>query len=219
VLGPITTGTDVHSLRYFRFVSDGVAVGGVPCWLSRTGYSGELGFELYCSVEDADALWNAVLEAGRRHGLRPIGLSAIETLRIESGLLFPDVDYVCRQTDPYEVRLGHVVKLDKSGDFVGRDALRKLAAEGTPRLLTTLRIEGEDVPEYGAPVFVDTDEIGIVRSPCKSPTFGEVIAMAAIDRGQAEPGRGVEVALGDGTVTAKVAPFPLYDTEKTRPRS
>jgi aminomethyltransferase len=218
VLAPITAGADVHALRYFRFVSDGVTVGGVPCWLSRTGYSGELGFELYCSPDDADVLWDAVLQAGRQHGIKPIGLSAIETLRIESGLLFPDVDYLCRQTDPYEVRLDHVVKLDKPGDFVGRDALSKLAAQGTPRLLTTLRIDGDDVPGSGAAVFLDGDEIGIVRSPCRSPTFGEVIAMAAIDRGLAEPGRGVEVALGDGTVTATVAPFPLYDTAKTRPR-
>lgn len=219
VLEPITTGADVRALRYFRFVSTGVAVGGVPCWLSRTGYSGELGFELYCSVDDAEALWNAVVQAGRPHGLRPIGLSAIETLRIESGLLFPDIDYLCGVTDPYEVRLDHVVKLDKPGDFVGRDALRTLATEGTARLLTTLRIEGEDVPEYGARVFLGGNEVGIVRSPCKSPTFSEVIALAAIDRAVAEPGRGVEVALGDRTVSARVAPFPLYDTEKTRPRS
>ena len=160
-----------------------------------------------------------MVEAGRPHGLRPIGLSAIETLRIESGLLFPDIDYLCRQTDPYEVRLDHVVKLDKPGDFVGREALRTLAAEGTPRLLTTLRLTGEAVPEYGAPVFLNGDEVGIVRSPCKSPTFGEVIAMAAVDRGLVEPGRALEVALADGTVTATVAPFPLYDTGKTRPRS
>ncbi|HWD75312.1 MAG TPA: hypothetical protein VG371_09240, partial [Solirubrobacteraceae bacterium] len=81
---------------------------GVPCWLSRTGYSGELGFEVYCSVDDAPALWNAVVKAGQPHGLSPIGLSAIEILRIESGLLFPDVDYFPHQTDPFEVRLDKV---------------------------------------------------------------------------------------------------------------
>ena len=75
--------------------------------------------------EDADALWSAVVEAGRPHGLLPIGLSAIETLRIESGLLFPDIDYFPHQTDPFEVRLDHVIKLDKPGDFIGRDALRR----------------------------------------------------------------------------------------------
>jgi aminomethyltransferase len=220
VLGPITEGADVGALRYFRFISEGVRVGGVPCWLSRTGYSGELGFELYCAPDDAEALWNAVLEAGRPHGIRPIGLSAIETLRIESGLLFPDIDYFPHQTDPFEVRLDKVVKPDKPGDFVGRDALRAIAAEGTPRLLTTLRIDGDQVPEYGAPVTSDGREVGILRSPCQSPTFDmQVIGMAAIDRDLVRGGQRVEVALGDGTVGAAVGPFPQYDTEKHRPRS
>jgi aminomethyltransferase len=220
VLRPITEGADVDSLRYFRFLTDGVRVGGVPVWLSRTGYSGELGFELYCSADDARTLWDAVIEAGRPHGLRPIGLSAIETLRIESGLLFPDIDYFPHQTDPFEVRLDNVVKLDKQGDFVGREALRAIASQGTPRLLVTLRIEGDTVPEYGAAVTVDGREAGIVRSPCQSPTFDmEVIAMAAVDRAHAEPGRRVDVAVGDGTAAATVAVLPLYDPEKRRPRS
>jgi aminomethyltransferase len=220
ILGPITEGADVGALRYFRFVTDGVKVGGVPCWLSRTGYSGELGFELYCTAENAEDLWHAVLDAGRAHGMRPIGLSAIETIRIESGLLFPDIDYFPHQTDPYEVRLDRMVKLDKPGDFVGRDALRTIAENGTARLLTTLRVEGEEVPEYGAAVTVDGREVGIVRSPCKSPTFDmQVIGMAAIDRDLVEDGQRVEVAIGGGTTAATVAPFPLYDTEKRRPRS
>jgi aminomethyltransferase len=219
VLRPITEGADVDSLRYFRFLTDGVTVGGVPVWLSRTGYSGELGFELYCRPDDATALWNAVLRAGKPHGLRPIGLSAIETLRIESGLLFPDIDYFPRQTDPFEARLDNVIKLETGNDFVGREALAKIAAEGTPRLLTTLRIDGDEVPEYGAAVTVDGTPAGIVRSPCLSPTFNEVIAMAAIDREHVQDGNRVDVALGDGTVGATVAPFPLYDTEKKRPRT
>jgi aminomethyltransferase len=219
VLGPIIGGADIGSLRYFRFVTEGVTVGGVPVWVSRTGYSGELGFELYCKREDARELWNAVVKAGAPLGLKPIGLSAIETLRIESGLLFPDIDYFPHQTDPFEVRLDNVIKLQTGNDFVGRDALKRIADEGTPRLLTTLKIEGEDVPEYGAAVAVDGNEAGIVRSPCHSPTFNEVIAMAAVDRELVNEGQRVEVALGDGTVGATVAAFPLYDTEKTRPRS
>lgn len=220
ILAPITEGTDIGALRYFRFVTEGVKVGGVPCWLSRTGYSGELGFELYCTPENAEELWHVVLEAGRSHGMRPIGLSAIETIRVESGLLFPDIDYFPHQTDPFEVRLDKMVKLDKPGDFVGRDALRSIAQSGTARLLTTLRVEGDDVPEYGAAVRLDGREVGIVRSPCKSPTFDmQVIGMAALDRDLVKDGQRVEVAIGDGTADATVAPFPLYDTEKRRPRS
>jgi aminomethyltransferase len=218
ILAPITDGVDVAELRYFRFVPE-AEVGGVRCLFSRTGYSGELGYELYCWPDDAAALWNAVLEAGRPHGMLPIGLSAIETLRIESGLLFPDIDYFPHQTDPYEVRLDKLVKLDKPGDFVGKDALRRIAEEGTPRLLTTLQIESDTTPEYGAAVTKDGREVGIVRSPAESPTFGGQIAMAAIDRELNSEGTQVEVALGDGTVPATVAAFPLYDTEKSRPRS
>jgi aminomethyltransferase len=220
ILDSITEGTDINELRYFRFIPEGVTVGGVPVMLSRTGYSGELGFEVYCKPADAEALWNAVLEAGRPQGMLPIGLSAIETLRIESGLLFPDIDYFPHQTDPYEVRLDNVVKPDKPGDFVGKEALKKIAAEGTPRLLTTLRIEGDEVPEYGAAVTLDGRDVGIVRSPCQSPTFDmQVIAMATVDRELNQPGQQVDVALGDGTVGATVDAFPLYDTNKTRPRS
>lgn len=220
ILASITEGVDIGALRYFRFVVDDVKVGGVPCWLSRTGYSGELGFELYCTPDNAEDLWHAVLEAGRPHGMRPIGLSAIETIRVESGLLFPDIDYFPHKTDPFEVRLDRMVKLEKPGEFVGRDTLGQIAAQGTARLLTTLRIDGEEVPEYGATVTLDGREVGIVRSPCKSPTFDmEVIAMAAIARDLAVDGQRVEVAVGEGTTGATVAPFPLYDTNKTRPRS
>jgi aminomethyltransferase len=220
ILGSITEGADLGALRYFRFATGDIKVGGVRCWISRTGYSGELGFELYCQPQDAGELWHAVRASGESHGIRPIGLSAIETLRIESGLLFPDIDYFPHQTDPFEVRLDNVVKLDKGGDFIGREALRRIAAEGTPRLLTTLRIEGEQVPEYGAAVTLDGREVGIVRSPCQSPTFGmEVIGAAAIDRELNQAGQRVDVAVGDGTVAATVDAFPLYDTDKQRPRS
>jgi len=220
VLGPITEGVDLNSLRYFRFTPEPVRVGGVSCWVSRTGYSGELGFELYCSVADAEALWHAVRTAGEPHGIRAIGLSAIETLRIESGLLFPDIEYFQRQTDPYEVRLDNVVKLDKPGDFVGREALREIAGAGTPRLLTTVRIDGDEVPDYGVAVTVDGREVGTLRSAVQSPTFGmQTIGMAAIDRALASDGQRVDIALGDGVVGASVAPFPLYDTDKRRPRS
>jgi aminomethyltransferase len=218
ILSGITDGVDLSQLRYFRFVEN-ATVGGVPSLVSRTGYSGELGYELYCKPDDAAELWNAVLEAGKPQGMLPIGLSAIETIRIESGLLFPDIDYFPHKTDPYEVRLDKLVKLDKPGDFIGKEALARIASEGTARLLTTLRIDGDETPEYGAAVTQDGREAGIVRSPAQSPTFGDQIAMAAIDRDLAGNGTRVEVALGDGTVGATVDAFPLYDTEKTRPRS
>lgn len=220
VLKPITEGVDLDTLRYFRFVPDGVTVGGVPVMIGRLGYSGELGFELYCSPDRATELWNAVSEAGRPHGMRPLGLSALESIRIECGLLFPDVDYFPGRTDPFEVRLDKLVKLDKPGDFVGKDALRRIAEQGTPRLLSILRMEGEDLPEAGAPVTRDGREVGEVRSMAQSPTYDmEIIVMAAVDRELSAEGTELAIAVGDGTARATVTSFPLYDPEKKRPRS
>jgi len=220
ILGPITEGVDIATLRYFRFVPEGVTIGGVPCMLSRTGYSGELGYELYCAPGRATDLWNAIVEAGTPHGLLPIGLSAIETLRIESGLLFPDIDYFPHVTDPFEARLTNVVKVDKPGDFVGKEALREIAAKGTARLLSGLRISGDELPEAEAPVLHQGVEVGVVRSPCQSPTFDmEVIAMATVDRELSVEGQELEVALPSGTAKATVGTFPLYDPEKKRPRA
>ena len=220
ILGPITEGVDIATLRYFRFMPEGVTIGGVPCMLSRTGYSGELGYELYCAPGRATDLWNAIVEAGTPHGLLPIGLSAIETLRIESGLLFPDIDYFPHVTDPFEARLTNVVKVDKPGDFVGKEALREIAAKGTARLLSGLRISGDELPEAEAPVLHQGVEVGVVRSPCQSPTFNmEVIAMATVDRELSVEGQELEVALPSGTAKATVGTFPLYDPEKKRPRA
>ncbi len=220
ILAGITDGVDISSLRYFRFV-EGVTVGGCPVTLSRTGYSGELGYELFCQPEDGTKLWNAVLDAGRPHGMTPVGLSAIETLRIEAGLLFPDVDYLANETDPFEVRLDGVVKLDKPGDFVGKEALRRLVASGgTPRLMVTLQIDGDETPEYGAAVTKDGAEVGVVRSPCRTPTLDmAVIGIGPVDRAVATVGTRVDVALGSGTVGATVAGVPLYDPDKARPRA
>ena len=171
---------------------------------------------MYCAPDDAAELWNAVLRAGQPHGLRTIGLSAIELLRIESGLLFPDIDYFPHDTDPYEVRLDNVVKPDKPGDFVGRQAIRTIAHEGTPRLLTTLRIDGDSgsgVRRRGDPGWARCRN---PAQPRQSPSFDmNVIGMAAIDRDLVKDGQRVEVALGDGTAGATVAPFPLYDTARS----
>lgn len=220
ILAPITEGLDLAELRYFRFVPEEVRVGGVPCMVSRTGYSGELGYELYPKPERAADLWNAVYEAGRPHGMSPLGLTALESIRVECGLLFPDVDYFQHETDPIEVRLEMVTKPDKPGDFVGKAALQRIASEGPPRLLSIMRVEGEELPEAGAAVTEGDREVGSVRSMVQSPTYDmQVIAMAAVDRELSEEGQELSVAVGGRTAGATVTSFPLYDPEKKRPRS
>jgi aminomethyltransferase len=204
---------DVNGLGYFRFWPEQVSVGGVPAWVSRTGYSGELGYEIFCGSGDAEKLWDVLTEAGGK----PYGLAAVETLRIEAGLIFIGYDYFQHETDPFDMSLDKVIRLDK-GDFHGKQALEQ-TAQAPPRRMVTLALEGKDVPEYGAAVSKDGEPIGTLTSPCESPTLGQVIGMAVLETRFAKKGDHVEVALGDGPAPATVSDFPIYDTEKTRPRS
>jgi aminomethyltransferase len=204
---------DVAGLRYFRFLPEQVRVGGVPAWVSRTGYSGELGYEIFCAPADAAALWNALVA----EGAVPYGLAAVETLRIESGLIFIGYDYFAHETSPYDMSLDKVVRLD-TGDFHGKGALAAVAAD-PPRRLVTLGVDGADVPEYGAAVTHEGGPGGTLTSPCESPTLGRVIGLAVLDARLASPGTRVEVAVGDGTAGATVEPLPVYDPEKRRPRA
>ena len=206
------TERDVSDLRYFRFVPELVKVGGVPCWISRTGYSGELGYELFCSPDGAEQLWTAVNGAGAR----PYGLTAVETIRIESGLIFIGYDYFQHETSPYDMGLDKMIRFD-GPDFCGKDALKREAAD-PPNRFVTLVVEGP-VPEYGAAVTKDGAPAGTLTSPCESPTLGKVIGLAVVRSDLAAPGETVEVAVGDGNAPATVAPVPLYDTDKTRPRA
>ena len=204
---------DVRNLGYFRFFPEPVEVGGVPAWVSRTGYSGELGYEIFCAPGDAPALWAALTGAGAV----PYGLAAVETLRIESGLIFIGYDYFQHETNPYDMSLDKVIRLD-TGDFSGKAALAETAAS-KPRRLVTLAVDGRDVPEYGAEVTSGGEPAGTLTSPCESPTLGSVIGLAVLDARHAVAGGHVDVALGDGTVPATVESLPIYDPEKERLRS
>src|SRR5919199_2270148 len=203
---------DVKSLRYFRFWPEQVSVGGVPCWVSRTGYSGELGYEVFCTPDGAEQLWQAVAGAGAK----PYGMVAVESIRIESGLIFIGYDYFQHETDPFDMSLDKVIRLD-SGDFCGKEALRR-TAESPPRRMVTVVVDGGEVPEYGAAVTKDGEPAGTLTSPSESPTLGQLIGMAVLETRFADKGAEVEVAVGDGTARATVADFPIYDAEKTRPR-
>jgi aminomethyltransferase len=211
-LAPICDA-EVGALGYFHFVPTPVHVGGVPCVLSRTGFGGELGYELFCSPEDAEDLWTAVL---RHTGARPFGVEAVEILRIEAGLIILDYDYQAHAVTPFDVGLGKLVCLE-GADFLGRDALRRVA-DDPPNRWVTLRLVTDVLPEYGAPVTVDGEAVGNLTSPTDSPLFGP-IGVAILDAAFAGQGTAVEVALTDGTAPATVAPAPIYDTEKRRPRS
>jgi aminomethyltransferase len=205
------TDADLSSLRYFRFLPEPVKVGGVDTWVMRTGFSGELGFELIADPAVALGLWEAIQDAGARI----FGTHAIETARIESGMVVIGMDYEPSAGTPYDVSFDRVVKLDAG--FLGADALRAVAAE-PPNRFKTLRVEGTDVPEYGAEVTIGGERVGTLTSPADSPLFG-VIGLAVLATDRSADGTRVDVALGDGTVPATVTELSVYDPKKERPRS
>jgi glycine cleavage system T protein (aminomethyltransferase) len=208
------TDADVGALRYFRFLPEPVKVAGVDVYLSRTGYGGELGFELFLTdPSDAEELWNAVVGAG----VTPFGAEAIELARVEAGLIVTDYDYEAHQRTPYDFNLDRFVRLDAPGEFLGKQKLREVAA-APPNRLVTLRYEADALPEYGAAVTKGGEEIGVLTSPTETPRFGK-IGIAIVPTEEATVGNTVQVAVGDGTVDATVDVLPIYDTNKDRPRS
>src|SRR6266508_4484456 len=150
-------------------------------------------------------------------GARPYGLAAVETIRIESGLIFIGYDYFQHETDPFDLSLDKVIRLDTE-DFYGKQALNE-TAQAPPRRFVTVAVEGTEAPEYGAAVTVDGEPAGTLTSPCESPTLGRVIGLAVLETEHATAGTKVDVALGDGTVPATVEKPPISDPEKKRPRS
>jgi aminomethyltransferase len=204
---------DLGNLHYFNFIPEQVKVGGVPCWVSRTGFGGELGYELFCSRETVESLWAVAVEW---IGATPYGVEAVEVLRVESGLIVTNYDYQPHERTPYDFSFDRLVNF-ALGDFNGRASLEAIAA-APPRRFKTLRVEGEVLPEYGAAVISEEEQVGTLTSPSRSPRYG-LIGLAVLDTGVAANGTRLEVAIGDRTAGATVDVLPVYDPEKRRPRS
>ena len=205
-------GVDISGLGYFRFVPEQTTVGGVPCVVSRTGFGGELGFELFCRPEDAVDLWDVVVNRMRAV---PFGVELIEVLRVEAGLIVLDYDYEAHQVTPFDLSLDKMVALG-TVDFQGADRLTAVASD-PPRRMKTLTIGGDELPDYGVGVRSGDAVVGTLTSPAESPRFGR-IALAILDVAHAADGTELEVELADGTATATVAPLAIYDPDKKRPR-
>lgn len=206
VLAPLT---DIHldALRYYAIVEGHVA--GVPALVARTGYTGEDGFELFVDWDRGPQVWAALEAGGRDAGVIACGLGARDTLRLEAGmpLYGNDLD---RATNPYEAGLGRVVKLDKPGDFVGREALARVARDGISKRLVGLAITGRGIARHGHPVLRDGRRTGVITSGTHSPTLGRAIAMAYVAPGDGEPGTILDVEIRDQRVSAEVVPMPFY---------
>jgi len=208
------TDANLDTLGYFRFLPDRVDVAGVPVWLSRTGVSGELGYELFCRPDDAPELLRRLVA---QTGARPYGLEAIETVRIESGIIVTDTDYPEHVYTPFDVSFDRLVDLER--DFLGRDALARLEPQPRRFRLTTLRLESEQLPPYGSPLTRDGERVGTLTSPTLSPYAGP-IALAIVEAKLAVPRTRLDVTSGDATLAAVVADnHPAYDPQKQRPRA
>ncbi len=215
------TQTSLEELRWFRFTVGRIGTyDGIPIVVSRTGYTGELGYEVWCHPSDGPAVWDAIWEAGDEHGLTPLGLEALDILRIESGLIFAGYEFD-DQVDPFEAGIGFAVDLETEEDFIGRDALRERKAH-PQRVLVGLELEGNETAGHGDDVYVDRRKVGVVTSGTRSPVLKKNIALCRIAVQYANLDTKVEVGKLDGLqkrIPATVVRFPFYDPEKTRPRS
>ena len=216
------TQPDFADLEWFRFCIGRLGdANGVPLVVSRTGYSGELGYEIWCAPRDAVAVWDAVWEAGKPFGLRPLGLEALDMLRIEAGLVFAGYDF-SDQTDPYEAGIGFTVPLmTKEDDFVGREALVNRKAN-PQRVLVGLELAGNEPAAHGDGVYRGRSQVGVITSATRSPLLRKNIALCRLSVQFADLGTDLEVGKLDGLqkrIPASVVRFPFYDPDKTRPRS
>jgi aminomethyltransferase len=216
------TQPSIGELEWFRFAVGRIGhFEGAPVVVSRTGYTGELGYEIFCHPKDALAVFDAVWEAGQKHGLKPMGLEALDMVRIEAGLVFAHYDF-SDQTDPFEAGIGFTVPLkSKTEDFIGRDALIK--RKENPRYkLVGLDIDANDAVGHGDTVHIGRAQVGVVTSSTRSPLLKKTIALARMDVLHSATGTEVEIGKLDGQqkrLPARIVAFAHYDPEKKRPRS
>jgi aminomethyltransferase len=211
----------IGELEWFRFTVGRIGgFEGAPVVVSRTGYTGELGYEVFCHPKDAVAVFDAVWQAGQPHGLKPMGLEALDMLRIEAGLVFANHEFT-DQTDPFEAGIGFTVPLkSKTDDFIGRTALIERKEHPRHRLVG-LDVQSNDAVGHGDCIHIGRAQIGVVTSATRSPILGKTIALARIDVTHAAVGTAVEIGKLDGhqkRLPAVIVPLSHYDPQKTRPR-
>lgn len=213
--------SSIEELGWFRFTVARIGGSkGIACVVSRTGYSGELGYEIFCHPKDATKVFDAVWDAGQEFGMIPFGLEALDLVRIEAGLIFAGYEF-SDQTDPFEAGIGFTVPLvSQKDDFVGRKALER-RKQNPARKLVGLEIETGLVPSNGDCIRLGKAQVGEITSAMKSPILGKTIALARMDITHSEIGTELEVGQLDGQqkrLKAKIVPFPHFDPEKKRVR-
>jgi len=231
------TDAPVDNLKYFRVTRGKIA--GVPVDISRTGYTGDLGFEIWMPWIDAIKVWDVLITKGKAFDIHPAGMIALDIARIEAGLILIEVDYISskkaliesQKYSPFEIGLGKLVDLKKE-NFVGRDALAQEAKKGSERALVGLEINWNEVEtlydklkmapqvpgiasRVAVPVYRAGRQVGKATSTTWSPTLKRMIALASVSRGSSRPGTLLRMEMTveavRHTVSAKVFPLPFFN--------
>ncbi|WP_349407765.1 glycine cleavage system aminomethyltransferase GcvT [Pseudalkalibacillus sp. SCS-8] len=202
------TDYDLSQIGFFKFAED-VELDGTKALVSRTGYTGEDGFEIYCDAEDAATLWKTILETGKEDGVLPIGLGARDTLRFEARLALYGQE-LTSEISPLEAGIGFAVKLKKEADFIGKEALIKQKEEGLKRKLVGIEMIDKGIPRTHYEVFKNDEKIGEVTTGTQSPTLGKNLGLAIIDTQYTELGTEVEVQVRKRRLKAQVVKTPFY---------
>jgi len=230
-------GQDIGNLRYFRVLEG--SIGGVPVEISRNGYTGDLGYEIWIPWSEAARVWDVLMEEGRAFGIRPTGMLALDVARIEAGLLLIEIDYINakralieeQKSSPYELGLGRLVHLNKSS-FVGRGALVEEARRGPARRLVGIEINWPDVEKIydkvglppqaparasreSVPVYRSGEQIGKATSTTWSPVLKKMIALATVKSEHADPGTDLQFEITVEATRyragARVVPLPFFN--------
>ncbi len=203
------TGVDLKTLRFYHFCESQVA--STPAIISRSGYTGEDGFEIYASVDAIGNIWDNLMTAGEPLGMKPAGLGARDTLRLESGMLLNGQD-MTETVSPLEVPYGWIVDMNK--EFVGKTALMARKNSGSGNKLVGIEMTGRGIARHCYKVFHNNREIGIVTSGTFSPTLNKAIGMAFIDLSFSTPDTIITVAIRDTMTEAKIVKLPFYKRQK-----
>lgn len=204
------THADLSSLRFFHIAAD-VEVAGVRCFISRTGYTGEDGFEIAPPWREAPRVWGALIESGRGDGLVPVGLGARDTLRLEAGLMLYGND-IDETTSPLEAPLAWTVKLDK-GAFIGYKSLRMQKEQGVSRKLVGIEMAERAIPRHGYRLLAADEDIGQVTSGTYAPWLNKNVGMGYVTKSFARTGTPIDVEIRGKAARATVTKLPFYKRE------
>jgi len=212
VLQKLAGDTNLAEIGFFKFQQD-VDLNGKKALVSRTGYTGEDGFEVYCDANDVVSIWKDILEAGQDEGVIPAGLGARDTLRFEANLVLYGQE-LSPEISPLEAGIGFAVKVKKEADFIGKEALLQQKENGPARKLVGIEMIDRGIPRHGYPVYKGEEQIGEVTTGTQSPTLKKNIGLALLKSDYTELGTEVEVEVRGKRLKAVTAATPFYKRSK-----